>query len=187
MRAAAFWDRSGDWSQRAEEETQWWLTQRHQRCGRACSRPRSALQTYLWSMGGADPQGPGSQLTWNTRLSRSWETSQLDFEPRRQNFETNTGGKLPNHVFHLSSLSQIPLQMFEHTAPLFLKLLVLCVCGCVSTLSIYESLCNVFFKDCLSKGLSHKRNTPCVVVLCYIFADVFWIKKKYPMRYTVQS
>lgn len=78
--------------------------------------------------GDTDPQGPGSQLTWNTRLSRSWETSQLDFEPRRQNFETNTGGKLPNHVFHLSSLSQIPLQMFEHTAPLFFETFsVVCV------------------------------------------------------------
>lgn len=54
-----------------------------------------------------------------SRPSRSWETSQLDFEPWRQNFAANTGGKLPNHVFHLSSLSQIPLQMFEQTAPLF--------------------------------------------------------------------
>ena len=63
---------------------------------------------------------------WNTRLrgraSRSWETSQLDFEPWRQNFEANTGGKLPNHVLHLSPLSQIPLRMFEQTAPLSWRL-----------------------------------------------------------------
>lgn len=132
----------------AEEETQWWLTQRHQRCGRACSRPRSALQTDLRSIragGGGVAQilrGQAHSLHGAPacRPSRSWETSQLDFEPWRQNFEANTGGKLPNHVFHLSSLSQIPLQMFEQTAPLFLKLLVSCVCGCVSTVSIYESL-----------------------------------------------
>lgn len=151
----AFWDCSGDWSDHAEEETQWWLTQR---CSWACSCPRSALQTYLWSVeeGDTDPQGPGSQLSWNTRLSRSWETSQFDFEPWRQNFETNTGGKLPNHVFHLSSPSQIPLQMFEHTAPLSFFFLTLSImCGWVITRSIWESLhCPAIFcikKKCLMR------------------------------------
>ena len=63
----------GDRSWHAEEETRRWLTRRHQRCGRACSRPRSALQTDLWSVeegwvwGGWRSSGAkGSQLTCGT-------------------------------------------------------------------------------------------------------------------------
>lgn len=102
------------------------------------------------------------------RPSRSWETSQLDFEPWRQNFEANTGGKLPNHVFHLSSLSQIPLQMFEQTAPFFKKLSV--SCACVSTVSIYESLrCCLWSVFVKTIQKSQKRNTACVIFLLMYF------------------
>lgn len=80
---------------------------------------------------GQNLRGPG--LTSDMQKpgrARSWETSQLDFEPRRQNFETNTGGKLPNHVFHLSSPAQIPAPVFELSSPSFI-LQFLAWCGYV--------------------------------------------------------
>ena len=73
---------------------------------------------------------------WNTRLrgraSRSWETSQLDFEPWRQNFEANTGGKLPP----LSALSDSTANVWADR-PSLLKTSASCVRGCVSTLSVW--------------------------------------------------
>lgn len=126
--AAALWGNWGGWSRRAEEETQRWLTQKYQRRGWACSHPAlpSRLTVGVWwrKVGGVVVWSTGADNWHGTpafRQRRSWETSQVDFEPRRQNLETNTEGKPPNHVLYRFSLSQIPLQMFEHTALLFWK------------------------------------------------------------------
>lgn len=173
LRLLSLW---GDWSQHAEEETQWWLTQRHQRCGRACSRPRSALETDLRSIA----RGGGGHRSLRARLTAYMDnlpagraglgkllslTSTHGVKILRQTVGVNCqimSSTSPCSLrFHCKCLSRPPFFFKKLLASVF-------VCECVSTVSTLRCyLWSVFW---IKRGIQHAP-----YFCCYIFL----LKEKY--------